>query len=85
MGTRRHLSVSVRGNLRKSDRQLVEDWAGEITDDSGRALRTTYDIRTFWMDQAFLGREVVPGCESKECPGFDHKSGCPGHETGDAP
>ena len=81
----RHLGISVRGNLLKPDRQLVEDWAGEITDDTGKVLNTARDLRTFWMDQLSMGREVIPAGDSNACPEFDYKKGCPWHDRKQSP
>lgn len=79
--TRRHLCISVRGNLCKTDRQLVQDWHDCIKTDDGKTLQTASDIRDFWMNQLAQGREVVPA--GSACEGFDYKKGCPGHEMPD--
>ena len=77
----RHFCISVRGNLRYSLHQLEEMWKDSITTDDGRVLKTGHEIREWWFDQLALGREVIPACDSKDCPNFDYrKHGCPGHE-----
>jgi hypothetical protein len=49
---------------------------------SRRRKGSESELRTFWMDQLSMGREVIPAGDSNACPGFDYKMGCPGHGEG---
>lgn len=73
---RRHLRISLRGALSRTNPQLKREWEGAITTDDGRVVQTGAEIRTFFLDQLSLGREYLP---MGECDGFDYKTGCPGH------
>lgn len=68
-----HLSLSVRGTLLKSDREL----RGWLMDDSGREL-SPRAARMALMDELAKGREVLP-C-GPVCEGWSYITGCPGHE-----
>lgn len=79
MSTLRHIRISVRGALRRTDAQLKREWKGDIITDTGevvKVVKTGAEIREFFLDQLSQGREYLP---LGECDGFDYKTGCPGH------
>lgn len=73
----RHLSVSVRGNLKKTDVQLWKDWAGCITDENGEKPKNGLEVRSFFLNELSKGHEVVP---SGNCDNFCFQKGCLGHK-----
>ncbi len=66
-----HLSLSVRGALNQSDREL-KPWCGNITVD-GKKLMSVREIRAFLMDALADGYELLP---MSDCPTFDKMHGC---------
>ncbi len=80
MSTTHHVCISVRGVLRKTNREIERDWKGAITDD-GRVLTKGQEIREAFMDELAQGHEVIPFGEP--CEGFSYKTGCPGHKNGE--
>lgn len=74
MTTTIHMRLDVRGLLGQSKRDLRK-WRGAITV-NGRTLQTADEIREFLLDQLEQGRPYLP---VGNCPGFDFKTGCPGH------
>lgn len=70
MGKSFHFCLSVRGALKN------RDFSGFTNDDGSKA--TPEQVQDFLLDQLAMGREVIP--MSKDCKGFDYKTGCPGHE-----
>lgn len=75
MRKRIHMMLSVRGALRRSDRELN----GWLIDDDNRRLNGR-EAREVLMDQLSEGKEVLPLCDPKDCPDFDYSGGgCPGH------
>ncbi len=75
-----HFCVCVRGLLGFPNRKLEKEWRGTFSVD-GRKLMTAEEIRDCLMDQLSVGREVLP--MGPPCPGFDYKTGCPGHPVDD--
>jgi hypothetical protein len=73
-----HMSMSVKGALAKSDKQLLHDLGGCMTF-QGRTLTTAKQIRDVLEYAKFSGHELIPMCKQSECPEFDCKTGCPGH------
>ena len=73
-----HCSVDVRGLLRQNKRELAR-WRGAFVMGNGStsAANTVDEIREVLFDQLAMGREVLP--IGKPCPGWDYKTGCPGH------
>jgi hypothetical protein len=52
-----------------------------VTKSDGTKFRDVDELRNALMDELSQGHEVIP--MSDECEGFDYKTGCPGHESGD--
>lgn len=69
-----HMSLSVRGALRKSDKEL-QSWCGSMVQD-GKKLTTVEAIRDCLMQALSEGYEYLP---MEECDNFDPKRGCLGH------
>lgn len=74
---RRHLSISVRGNLKKTDSQLWRDWEGCITDEKGYNPKNGNEVRKFFLDELSKGHEVLP---TNNCDNFCFTKGCLGHK-----
>ena len=72
----RHICVSVRGLLHKTNAELNRMAKYMIVD--GKKLTTAYEVREALMDELSQGHEVLPTCE---CDNFDYKTGCKGHEN----
>lgn len=72
-----HCCLSVRGALRWNKRKLRQalKW---IRKDDGSPYRDADELRDAFFDELAQGHEVIP--MAKDCPGFDFKTGCPGHE-----
>lgn len=73
MSTTVHTCVSVRGLLRRKDRELK----GLLRDGAGN-FRSGAECREWLLDRLSEGNEVLPFGEP--CEGFDFKTGCPGHK-----
>lgn len=71
-----HCSLSVRGAL-KWDRHMMRRACRTMTL-NGRAPHNAEELRDALLELLAQGVEKIP---MSECEGFDHKSGCPGHET----
>lgn len=69
-----HMSVSVRGMLNCTKAEMWR-MASSITVD-GVPLKTSEQVREFFLDQLSMGREVLP---CGDCDNFDYKTGCKGH------
>jgi hypothetical protein len=69
-----HCCLDVRGALKMTKRQL----SGMFRDGDGRRLSAD-ETRAVLLDHIAVGHEVIP-C-GPICPGFDYKTGCPGHES----
>jgi hypothetical protein len=76
--TRRHMSMSIRGALMKTNKELQQQLGGCLTF-QGRRLITGREIRDALEWQLHHGVELAPCCSKEECPDFDPKTGCPGH------
>ncbi len=72
-----HTTLSVRGALGMSKRELKR----LFRQSDGRYLSAD-EAREHLMDELAQGHERLPLGEP--CEGFDHKSGCPGHERSEA-
>jgi hypothetical protein len=70
-----HLAQSVRGALKKPMREL-RALAGACKKEDG-ARPSAEELWEYFADQLAQGRELLP---IGECPDFNYKSGCPGHE-----
>lgn len=70
-----HLSMSIRGALRRPNSELV----GMFNDDETGRVLSGAEAREHLLDCLEAGKKVLP-CSS-ECEGFDYQTGCPGHET----
>lgn len=81
MATTYHLSLSVRGMLRYSNRELraALKWT---KDDQGKPFRDIESLREALMTELAQGHEVLP---TGPCEGFDFKDGCPGHVEQEPP
>lgn len=80
MATKRHMAQSIRGALRNWTPHL---WRGVVSDDAGRVL-TPDEVREWLFDELGKGNELIPLCDSKNCPEFDQRGGgCPGHPVED--
>lgn len=78
MSLRVHLGLSVAGALRN---WRTEDWVGCCRDtDSGRILSPD-EVKLELHKLLGRGVEMIPTCKAEECPDFDPKTGCPGHEV----
>ncbi len=73
-----HLCVSVRGVLSWNDKELLRMFKGCITNDEGKVLTTTLEIRNALYDELSKGHEVIKTCD---CDNFDYKTGCQGHKN----
>jgi len=74
-----HVSLSVRGALRRacSPKGLLAADGTRLTDKQARDAL---------MDELAKGHELLLIAPPAECPGFDFKTGCPGHpHSGPAP
>lgn len=69
-----HISLSVRGALAQSDKDL-RSFVGNLTID-GRPARTVQEVRIILADALAEGMEYIP---SDGCDNFDPKKGCLGH------
>ena len=75
MSTSRHMVVSVRGLLHRSDCELQQDMSW-ITKDGGEKYGSVREMREALMDQLSQGHEVLP---TGPCDNHDWKTGCQGH------
>lgn len=69
-----HMSLDVRGALKWPKAQLRRA-CGWIKREDGTRY-TPEALRDALMDELAEGHEVIP---MSDCPGFDFKTGCPGH------
>lgn len=67
-----HIGMSIRGALRRSDRELK----GMFSTDDGREMPGA-DVRRVLKHQLDQGREVLPF--APKCDLWDYKTGCKGH------
>lgn len=74
-----HMAVSVRGLLKKSPVLLTDDTEWITRTDGTRYSEP--ELREALLEELAQGHELLP---MQECPGFDFKSGCPGHRQEDA-
>jgi len=75
-----HMGISVPGLLRKDGRELRR-LLPMFKHDDGTPYCSVQSLRDELIDELSKGHEVLP--MSKECVGFDYKTGCPGHEVPD--
>lgn len=73
--TTRHISLSVRGALMQTDREL-RAFVGNLTSD-GKPCRTVAEVKALLVDALAEGYEFLP---SEGCTNFDPKRGCMGCE-----
>jgi hypothetical protein len=78
--TTRHLRMSIKGALMRTDRELQIDLGDAITTDHGTVLHTGREIRAALLDELGKGRLYLP---MGDCEGFDYTKGCPGHALPD--
>lgn len=78
--TNYHLSVSVRGVLRRSNRELKRDHLKWMMQDDGTPYPSADALRDALMDELAAGHEVL---SLGECDNFDPKQGCLGHPAPD--
>jgi hypothetical protein len=76
MPQRMHMSLSVRGMLCKTDRELRKDMKW-ITHEDGTPFASVHELRNEFFDTLAKGIEVLP---MGDCDNFDPKTGCRGHE-----
>lgn len=69
-----HMSMSVRGAIHNIDSSYRA-----FTDDDGKPMKKR-DVLEQLLDHVAKGHRLLPLCDAKECPNFDHEKGCPGHE-----
>lgn len=79
MSTMRHLVVSVRGLLHRSNAELKRDMRWMTKDDGSRFLSVA-ELRETLMDELSKGHEVL---RTGECDNHDWKHGCQGHPCTD--
>jgi hypothetical protein len=70
-----HMCLSVRGVLKWPARDLKRATTWIKKPDGGRF--TVDELRDALLDELVQGHEVIP---FGDCPTFDFKTGCPGHE-----
>jgi hypothetical protein len=73
----RHLSVDIAGMLRNYGRKSMR---GLIKEDNG-AEWTDAMVRKYLKECLAKGWKLLP--VGKECEGYSHETGCPGHEIKD--
>jgi len=66
-----HMCMSVRGALRKPDKQIK----GILLHEDGRSM-TASEVRETLYNELSKGHEVIP---IGDCDNFDYKKGCQGH------
>ena len=71
-----HMCISVRGILRRTDRDLKR-FLGACTKDDGTPYRNIDELKNELYDHLSQGHEVIP---MGKCDNFDYKTGCRGHE-----
>ena len=71
-----HVSLSVRGALRWSQREF-RDALKWMSNDEGAPFASVDELREALMDELSKGREHV---KCGGCDNFDPKTGCLGHE-----
>jgi hypothetical protein len=71
-----HLCIDVRGVLRRTDKELGQEWANAISV-NGQPLTSGKDIRRAFLAELDEGHLRIPFGEP--CEGFDYTTGCPGH------
>lgn len=72
-----HLAIDLRGLLNNYQGREIDIFI----DDDGRPLS---DVQArIYIEQCLAkGWSLIPSCDDKECPEFDHFfNGCPGHTT----
>jgi hypothetical protein len=69
-----HMSLNIEGALRFYGKKSMK---GLITEDNG-AEWTDKMVKDYLRDCLKKGWKLIPCC-GKECEGFDHQTGCPGH------
>lgn len=60
------------------DRRHTKRMLRLLSKDDGTPYRSVEEFRDALMDELAQGHEVIP--MSKECEGFNYKTGCPGHK-----
>lgn len=70
-----HISQSIRGALKNWS--FPDGYEKIITGEDGKYL-SPHHAREALMDALAEGKELLP---MGDCEGFDHKTGCPGHEN----
>lgn len=77
-----HMCQSIRGPLMNWP---ISKWVNAtkyITKTGGEPYRDWRELKDAFLDELAQGHEVIP--ISKDCEGFDFKTGCPGHDVPDA-
>ena len=74
----RHMALDIQGALRFYGKRSMR---GLIKEDNG-AEWTDKMVRDYFKECLAKGWKLLP-CAGKDCEGFNHQTGCPGHPQND--